>query len=79
MGLISILMVLIAIVQLSGRAGPILLRDLVVAQTILWLLFAIEFAIKLALARNKPGHLRQRWIDALIVVFPFVGTPLTGS
>jgi hypothetical protein len=41
-------------------------------ELVLWGLFFVEFAVKLALSPVKRRYLRERWLDALIVLLPFL-------
>jgi voltage-gated potassium channel len=39
--------------------------------TAIWVLFAVDFVVKLAIAPETLAYLRGHWLDALIVVIPF--------
>lgn len=71
MALVSILMGVLGVLQLSGRANH-WQSTLIAVQLLLWALFAVEFAIKLGLPPSKRRFLRNHWFDVLIVLFPFV-------
>lgn len=73
MSLISVLLVLIAILLLSGKTNATWTARLLVAQWILWALFALEFLIKLVLSPRKTHYLRRHWPDVIVVIFPFIG------
>jgi voltage-gated potassium channel len=72
LALASLALVLIAIIELTGEAiGPWQGR-LAALGWALWSLFFIEFAVKLTLAPAKRRYLREHWLDALIVLLPFL-------
>ena len=72
LALASILLVLIAVVELGGEvAGPWRGR-LVLLGWALWGLFLVEFAIKFALAPVKRAYLRRNWLDVLVLLVPFL-------
>ena len=72
LALASVVMVLVAVLELSGEvAGPWRGR-LVLLGWSLWALFFIEFAAKFALAPVKREYLRRNWLDVLILAAPFL-------
>jgi voltage-gated potassium channel len=72
LALASLALVLLAVIELSGEArGPWEAR-LATLGWVLWGLFFVEFAAKLALAPVKRRYLRQHWLDVLIVLLPFL-------
>ncbi|MBO9539745.1 ion transporter [bacterium] len=40
------------------------------ATLIIWLLFVVEYLVKLAIAPNRPRYIRHRWLDLLVLLFP---------
>jgi voltage-gated potassium channel len=72
LALASLALVLLAVIQLTGEvSGPWKAR-LATLGWILWGLFFVEFAAKFALAPVKRHYLRGHWLDALIVLLPFL-------
>ncbi len=72
LALASVVMVLVAVLELSGEvAGPWRGR-LVLLGWSLWALFFVEFAAKFALAPVKREYLRRSWLDVLILAVPFL-------
>jgi voltage-gated potassium channel len=72
LALASILLVLLAIIQLSGEVNEPWQSRLEVLGWVLWSLFFIEFAAKFALAPAKRVYLRRHWLDVLVVLVPFL-------
>jgi voltage-gated potassium channel len=72
LALASLALVLIAVIELTGEvSGPWEAR-LAALGWALWGLFFVEFAVKFALAPVKRHYLREQWLDALIVLLPFL-------
>jgi voltage-gated potassium channel len=72
LALASLALVLIAIIGLTGEvSGPWEAR-LAALGWALWGLFFVEFAAKFALAPVKRHYVREHWLDALIVLLPFL-------
>ena len=46
-------------------------RLVLIADVVVWVLFAADLAVKTAIAPDRRGFLRQHWLDVLIVVVPF--------
>lgn len=72
LALASILLVLIAVIELGGELTEPWRGRLAVLGWVLWGLFFIEFAVKFALAPNKRAYLRRRWLDVLMLLLPFL-------
>jgi voltage-gated potassium channel len=72
LALASLALVLIAIIELTGEATGPWQGRLAALGWALWSLFFIEFAVKFALAPAKRRYLREHWLDALIVLLPFL-------
>ena len=72
LALASILLVLIAIIQLTGEVSEPWQGRLEVLGWSLWALFFVEFAVKFALAPSKRLYVRRRWLDVLVVLVPFL-------
>jgi voltage-gated potassium channel len=72
LALASILLVLLAIIQLSGEMSEPWQSRLEVLGWVLWSLFFVEFAVKFALAPSKLHYLRRNWLDVLVVLVPFL-------
>ena len=72
LALASLALVLVAVIELTGEvSGPWEVR-LAALGWALWGLFFLEFAAKFALAPVKRHYLRAHWLDALIVLLPFL-------
>ena len=72
LALASLALVLLAIIELTGEVrGPWEWR-LATLGWVLWGLFFAEFAAKFTLAPVKRHYLRENWLDALIVLLPFL-------
>ncbi len=72
LALASILLVLIALIELGGEVEEPWRGWLAVLGWVLWSLFFVEFMVKLALAPAKRAYLRRHWLDALVVLVPFL-------
>ncbi len=72
LALASILLVLIAVVELGGEVAEPWRERLVVLGWALWGLFLVEFVIKFALAPVKRAYLRRNWLDVLVLLVPFL-------
>ena len=70
--LASVLMVLLALIELSGEVGGPWQGRLAVMGWSLWGLFVVEFAVKFALAPVKRAYLRRNWLDVLVLLVPFL-------
>src|SRR5918999_4740085 len=72
LALASLALVLVAVIELTGEvSGPWEAR-LAALGWALWGLFFVEFAAKFALAPVKRHYVREHWLDALIVLLPFL-------
>jgi voltage-gated potassium channel len=72
LALASLALVLLAIIELTGEvSGPWQGRVAALGWA-LWSLFLVEFVVKLALAPIRRRYLREHWLDALIVLLPFL-------
>lgn len=72
LALASVLMVLLAVIELSGELGEPWRGRLALLGWSLWGLYFIEFAVKFALAPVKRAYLRRNWIDVLVLLVPFL-------
>ena len=72
LALASILLVLIAVVELGGEVAEPWRGRLVVLGWALSGLFLVEFAVKIALAPVKRTYLRHNWLDVLVLLVPFL-------
>lgn len=72
LALASVLLVLLAVIELSGDVGEPWRGRLALLGWALWALFFVEFAVKFALAPVKRIYLRRHWLDALMVLVPFL-------
>src|SRR3712207_862819 len=72
LALASLALVLIAIIELTGEVSGPWQGRLAALGWALWSLFLVEFVVKLALAPIRRRYLREHWLDALIVLLPFL-------
>ena len=72
LALASILLALLAIIDLSGEVAEPWQSRLSTLSWFLWGLFFVEFALKFALAPLKRAYLRRHWLDVLVVLVPFL-------
>jgi voltage-gated potassium channel len=72
LALASLVVVLLIVLQLSGEVSEPWQGRLEALSWGLWTLFFLEFVAKFALAPVKREYLRRNWLDALIVVLPFL-------
>ena len=72
LALASILLALLAIIDLSGEVAEPWQSRLSTLSWFLWGLFFVEFALKFALAPLKRAYLRRRWLDVLVVLVSFL-------
>ncbi len=72
LSLASLVLVLIAIIQLGGEVEPPWDGRMEVLGWTLWGLFFIEFAVKFVLAPNKRSYVTRRWLDVLVLLVPFL-------
>ena len=72
LALASLALVLIVVIELTGEVSGLWRGRLATLGWALWGLFFVEFAVKFALAPVKRHYLREHWLDALIVLLPFL-------
>ena len=68
----SVLMVLLAVIELSGEVGGPWRWSLATLGWSLGGLFFVELAVKLALAPVKRSYLGRSWLDVLVLLVPFL-------
>ena len=64
--ILSLVWLVILIVELSGRASPLLL----LFASLIWGIFILEFALRLMLAPDKRRFLRRNWLTILALILP---------
>ena len=72
LALASLVLVLLTIIELTGEVSGPWQGRLTALSWALWGLFFVGFAAKLTLAPAKSRYLRGHWLDALIVLLPFL-------
>ena len=72
LALASPALVLLTVIEQTGEVSGPWRGRLATLSWGLWGLFFVEFAVKLALSPVKHRYLRERWLDALIVLLPFL-------
>lgn len=72
-------LLLLAFVMIPVLLGPILwdlsARDAALFRALdvfIWATFAADYAIKLMVAPNRWGYLKSHWLEALVVLVPFI-------
>lgn len=70
MVILSFVMLALFVAELSLSMSPEWHRTINLIQWFIWIVFVLEFAIKIALAPNKPVFLRKNWLTALAVALP---------
>jgi voltage-gated potassium channel len=72
LALASVLLVLLAAIELTGEVGEPWRGRIVALGWVLWGLFFAEFAVKFALAPNKRAYVRRHPLDVLVLLVPFL-------
>ena len=72
LALASVLMVLIAVIEIGGDVRGPWDGRLTVLGWALWGLFFVEFAAKFALAPNKRAYLKRNPLDLIVLLVPFL-------
>lgn len=72
LALASVLMVLIAVIEIGGEVAEPWDARLAVLGWSLWGLFFVEFAVKLALAPDKRAYLKGHPLDVIVLLVPFL-------
>ena len=72
-------LLLLAFVMIPVLLGPMLWemseRDAILFRAVdgfIWAAFAADYAVKLAVAPNRLGYLKSHWLEALVVLVPFI-------
>ena len=73
------LLLVLAVAMIPLLVGPLLFdvseaeeRWMFVGDMVIWAVFAIDYAVRLWLAEQRLSFVRSHWIEALIVVIPFL-------
>lgn len=66
------LLAAVSLVLLFVDLSPAARTTLLVIDAVLWLFFALDFAVRLTLTPHKRSFLRTEWLDALLVIVPFL-------
>jgi len=72
LALASLALVLLVIIELTGEVSGPWEGRLAALSWALWSLFFVEFVAKFTLAPVKRRYPRGHWLDALIVLLPFL-------
>jgi voltage-gated potassium channel len=54
------------VIELTGNLSP----SLEIVGTVIWIIFILDFAIKLTLAPDKTDYLKANWLTALALIVP---------
>jgi voltage-gated potassium channel len=55
-----------------GGASPAVTRACVVVEWTVWAAFAVDYAVRLSLARDRRRFVRTHWLDLLAVLLPLI-------
>jgi voltage-gated potassium channel len=72
LALASVVMVLIAVIEIGGDVAEPWDARLKILGWALWGLFFVEFAAKFALAPNKRAYLKRNPLDVIVLLVPFL-------
>ncbi len=72
MVILSFVFLALALIELTLPLAPAWGRVIALVQWIIWVIFALQFVILLAVARDKARFLRRNWLSALSVLLPFL-------
>jgi voltage-gated potassium channel len=70
MSALGLLFVVLVLAQGPAREGTALQRSLLAATWVLWAVFAVEYALRFAVAPSKGAFLRRTWWQLLLLVVP---------
>jgi voltage-gated potassium channel len=60
----------IVVVEFTADLTPAQSRWLELSGLVIWLIFTVDFVVRLALAGSKAAYLRSNWLSALAVLLP---------
>lgn len=66
MAVLGVAWLLLMVLELTGRTGPLLTR----LGLVIWALFVLDFAVKLTVAPSKLQFLRRNWLGAVSLMLP---------
>ena len=69
---LSLLFLVLLVVEYALQLTPSQARWLGVAGWLIWLIFAVDFVVRFALAASKSEYLKRNWLTALALVLPAV-------
>ncbi|MDG9717147.1 potassium channel family protein [Streptomyces sp. DH24] len=61
-----------AVPIVAGSAGPAVTRACAVVEWTVWAAFAVDYAVRLRLARDRRTFVRTHWLDLLAVLLPLI-------
>lgn len=67
---LSVVFLILFVVDVAAPISPEVRRTISLIQWAIWVAFVIEYAIKLALAPNKPVYLKSNWLATTAIVLP---------
>ncbi len=70
MVILSLVMVVAFLMEVSLSLSPATARVLSLVQWVIWVIFVVEFAVELALAADKGRFLRANWLLVLALLVP---------
>jgi voltage-gated potassium channel len=73
LAVLGLVMLVLLIIDLSNVASPVWEHRVQDAETLIWVVFVLDFGLEFALAPSKPRYLRKNWITAISVLLPAFG------
>lgn len=73
LAVLGIVMLVLLVVDLSNILTPRWEHRVQDAETLIWVIFVIDFVVEFALAPSKPRYIRRNWITAISVLLPAFG------
>lgn len=70
MVILSLVMLVLFIIEYSINISPEWLRVLYLIQWFIWVAFVVEYFVKLAIAPDKKGFLKENWLMTLAIILP---------
>ena len=67
---LSLVFLVLLVVEYALQLTPTQARWLELAGWAIWLVFAVDFVVRFALAESKAGFLKHNWLTALALVLP---------
>ena len=72
MFILSIVMIILLIVELAVDLSPTAQRTVILAGSIIWWVFVLEYVIRVFLAENRKRFIKTHLLDAIFILVPFL-------